>query len=181
MALTLAGNGTVTGLDWGASGGGLVLVAESSFSAVSSVSVDGCFTSDYDNYRVLLDVSGSADGEVLVRLRSASSDYTTNNHVYQHVTASNTTINGARVTAATGIAVVFSRSELSTCGFEVHGPALVRPTHFHSVGFYDAEVPVLRNYSGYHPSAASYDGFTIYPASGTLTGSLSVYGYAKGA
>ena len=32
---------------------------------------------------------------------------------------------------------------------------------------------------GDYANTASYDGFTIYPASGNLTGSVSVYGYSK--
>jgi hypothetical protein len=30
-----------------------------------------------------------------------------------------------------------------------------------------------------HTQATSYDGFTVFPASGTITGKIFVYGYQK--
>ena len=69
LAISAAGNVTGAGLD---------LIVTQSFSAVSSVSLDNCFSGDYDNYRVLVHVkSAAASGFIMMRLRSSGTDAST--------------------------------------------------------------------------------------------------------
>ena len=57
---------------------GLVHINTTTFSAVSSVSVNNCFTSAYENYLILGNVIGTAGTSIAARLRASGTDATTN-------------------------------------------------------------------------------------------------------
>ena len=55
VTLTLpASAGTIATQDYAAGAGGLVHINTTTFSAVSSVSLNDVFTSDYDDYRIVI-------------------------------------------------------------------------------------------------------------------------------
>ena len=56
---------------------GLKLINTTTFSAVSSQSVNDVFSATYDNYKIVCQFSSSADQEVFFRLRASGSDLTT--------------------------------------------------------------------------------------------------------
>ena len=68
----------------GASGGSLVFVTSTSASAVSSVSIDGCFTADYDNYLVVMKGTAAASATHEVRLQYRASASTETGSVYDN-------------------------------------------------------------------------------------------------
>jgi hypothetical protein len=51
---------------------GLVFVAETTFSGAANPFINGCFSSDYQNYRVLIDANASANASLLLRVRSGT-------------------------------------------------------------------------------------------------------------
>ena len=71
------GGGTVTVYDGSAwqqvypNTPGLVYVAGTAFSAASSVSVNNCFTSTYDNYRIMMRITNSAAVNMQWRVRGS--------------------------------------------------------------------------------------------------------------
>lgn len=165
---------------------GLVLVAASSFSAVSSVSVDDCFTSEYDNYRVIVQTTAaSSDGNTNMRLRAASTDASGSDYVWQQVLVQSATVAGA---GSGGLVAQWrwddhdiSVTPTPTLAFDVISPGLAAKTLFTG-----AEVGVASNAtfgfifrSGYHNLTTAYDGLTLLASSGTITGSIYVYGYRK--
>jgi hypothetical protein len=154
---------------------GLVLITTQSFSAVSSVSINNCFSADYDNYRILWDaVNPSGAYDVSVRLRSGGSDNTSaiygRQSIYFYATTVGTDYNDNQ-------RAWVSTSPHDTSGgaavIDIFNPAASSATRMNVVGGRAGSGKV-----GFFLAASfAADGFTFYPTSGSLTGSVYVYGY----
>jgi hypothetical protein len=147
------------------------------FSGASSVSINSCFTSTYDNYKIVAYIKGSADAAGKFRFRTSGSDNTTSNYwwggYYQGYGAT-TTINPETGGGAVNTATISGVSSLAG-GFaaDVFSPLL---TDYTLVCAPSAD-SYNRQYSIQFRATTSFDGFTFYPGSGTVTGSIRVYGY----
>lgn len=155
---------------------GLVLVAAQSFSAVSSVSVNNCFTATYENYRVLLRCSRSTSNVIQYRLRVSGTDSTTNYDLRSAVAAgTNSFTTSASTVQSSGYIQGMSSSDPTWAEMELSSPAIATPTFVsHRASSYvnDISLNLL-----YHNVSTAYDGITIFPSAGTITGTLRVYGY----
>jgi hypothetical protein len=149
------------------------------FSAVTSLSLNGVFTSGYTNYRILFNASGSADVSALVRFRTAGTDATGANYTHQLFVVNNSTISGNRISSATS-GTMSDTFTTAGGGFvaDVFSPALTSHTYYSSNILYNTSTFIIQR-NGTHALATSYDGFTIFPESGNITGTITVYGYAK--
>lgn len=166
---------------------GMVLVATSSFTTASTVSVDGCFTSTYDNYRILLRYASSnaTQSALYIRLRGAGSDNSAASYNSQELLAYSTTVNGNAYNAATawtgGMPVSNSTSLADTLAMDIYGPALAEYTNMHTHNYgYQSNVSqwVIRTSGHQHQVATAFDGFSFYlAASYNITGTVRVYGY----
>lgn len=154
---------TVTGVS-----GGVAHIHTESFSAVSSVAVDSVFDSTYDNYAVIVRNDTSTD--CLVRFRSSAADNTANNYRYA----------GPFVSATTNTAFSIAIRGKGAACINVQSPALAQYTMYQSIGGYpDEGTAVYDVMSGGHNSTTQFDGIKVYPSSGTFSGTISIYGYAK--
>ena len=161
------------------SAAGLVHINTTTFSAVSSVSLNSVFTSTYDHYKALMQVTGSTSQvDLLVRLRASGSDNSTTNYNSNRLKVDNTVVAGDRLTsqaqARAGIAIN------SNADFEItfYNPQLSTATGIGSIniGSQGGDVQTFTVSNGFF-AGTSFDGFTIYPSSGTITGTIRVYGY----
>lgn len=148
-----------------------------SFTSCTSVSLNGVFTADYDNYMIVTynTSTGSLD---LSRLRVAGSDSTaTTDYNDQNLVASSTSVSALRTTSSGYWSMWQSGSNYTPSGTAyIYGPFLAQPTAFRSLNV-DSDAPVLRDYAGTHELSTSYDGITIYTSSTTgRSGLISVYG-----
>lgn len=155
---------------------GLVLVAAQSFSAVSSVSVNNCFTATYDNYRIVANLTASTSASITTRLRLSGTDASGSNYAYRQVYwagsvavySGTSTAWGLTASPATGIDI----------GFDLYGPAKSTPTRSvisgAMVGVGGGDVNATE-----HNLSTAYDGITVLTSTGTMTGSLQVFGYRK--
>ena len=151
-----------------------------SFSASSTVSVNGGFTATYDNYLVVTEfTSSSATGEWYLRLRASGTDATTAYYSAFGFSSFNAdSISGQGTTNGTDkISIGYSNSTLgATASTNVKAPAIARRTLFEYLSNNPASTGNSRFGGGVHTTATAYDGFTLYPASGTITGTVRVYG-----
>lgn len=187
--LTLAQNATgtlyftSTGVSiWNGSAAGsssaLTLITTTSFSAASAMSINNCFSSTYTNYLIQFKL-GVTSGTVDIYYKERSSSTDDSDFYYYGATK---VTNGGTVTG-TGAAntTAFTICNTSTDGYGsiiVYSPAVATNT------YYDWKTmdysPNIVSGGGLHASTpTTCDGFSIIPASSTITGTVSVYGYSK--
>lgn len=155
-----------------------LITAQTIGSAVGSVTVSNVFSATYDAYKIVVSGGvGSADDKLGLQLGASTTGYyagvgTVN---YTGATASNASDDNASSWTRAG--------RQSTVGIALNvdltNPFLATRTII--FGQYIALAAAGAGYnSGYHNVATSYTGFTLTPASGTLTGgTIRVYGYAN--
>jgi hypothetical protein len=156
------------------------------FSGSSSVTLNGVFSNSYQNYRiVLVPTAASVNTRAHFRLASGGVASSTGNYV----------VIGSLVTANGGNTLYTGNNETRVLicdthsGFITYSSAVLDLTspfvassntqyHFTGVGV-ESSATVTRRVdgSGVHWITASYDGITIVPDSGTLSGTIQVYGY----
>ena len=150
------------------------------FSAVTSLSLNGVFTSDYDNYMVVMRNTGNVVDNVVVRLRTSGADATGTNYVDQGLYANGTSVTGFRQTRSYGyINANFNTQGLGTTVY-LFGPNLSQPTAWRSVTEIDVSSGGIYDQAVTHSLSVSYDGFTVLyegSPSNTLTGLLTVFGF----
>jgi hypothetical protein len=169
------------------SSGSVVVSANGSitFTNASNVSVNGCFTGAFDDYRVVLKITGRSSGNwTNMRLRQAGADLVTATYngmqFYAHGTA--TTVQTS--TGATASAVDLGPAVNATADgyFDVYGPALGGYTVCQAnTTVYSSGNNIYAVRSDWqNTTAAPSDGFTLLSAGGTantFTGVLRIYGY----
>ena len=179
----VADSGETTGLKWNNPGtvGGLVHIETQTFTATSAVNFNNVFSSTYDNYRLLINISTASTGNDLrFRMRLATTDNTTSNYNHQGVLFSSTTLTGFRVTGETsGRFGTVDNAKRSATSIDLFSPNLSQTTNFNSHDTLDQATPTLRMISGAHNVASEFDGITILVVSGNMTGTCSIYGYRK--
>jgi hypothetical protein len=156
---------------------GLVLVSSSTFSAQSTVSFNNVFSSAYDNYRVTVNLTPSTAADISFRFRTSGTDNTAASYNRQIVYGgynNTTTANGASGATAFFISYASTTSINLTNSLDVMNPNLSAISWVS--GFYTANNSgglTVNNFG----TTTVFDGFTIYPTAGTITGTIKVYGY----
>lgn len=175
----------------GASDSGLVHIVTTTGTGVSSISLpQGTFTSTYNNYRIIIDVSDSTtDNSFTARLRASGTDNTSsvyNNAVF-YVTSGASTGVAANSTTATSWDIGYMANAASggLIVLEVFNPFASTVT-FASVHQNRLDVAAGSTGNGEmrigtlsHSSTTSFDSLSVIRASGNMTGSIYVYGYRK--
>jgi hypothetical protein len=157
---------------------GLTLINTTSFSAVASQSINDVFSATYNNYAIVVSAVFSNAGSINMRLRVAGSDNTTaNSYVRQVVEANNTSVSTSRATSTGWPLGGFGTALVNLAIVDITNPFLASATGFFSRIERSLDSAVVHISAGTHNQTTSYTGFTIYPDAGTMTGSVSVYGY----
>ena len=159
---------------------GLVLVKSQTIgSAVSSVTVTSAFSSDYDNYKIMISPGASSAGPALLNLTfgSTSTGYYWGfaGTTYSTGAASNSAGNN---TSSIPVGVHNTNGIGLAC--DVIAPNLTKNTIVFAPFTNNATTQNAGIVSGWLNDTTAYTAFTITCASGNLTsGSVKVYGYAN--
>lgn len=148
--------------------------------AVSSVTVNGVFSSTYDNYRIIAsNVDASTNDQQIRILVNGSSSY---NGGYTALALSGASLSGGSLIATSaGVPMFLTSSDNSSWSCDVMNPFLSTRTFF-SAGGSTGYNYVLTGAAGYTLGSESSTGFTFIPGSGTITGgTIRIYGYNNGA
>ena len=162
-----------TGVTVGASG-------KVSFTASTSISLNGIFTSTYDHYKVEIYTTAASTAVLRVVLRSAGTDATAANYDYTLLYANSATPGSATVAANANWTLNASiSSTMMKHNLELTNPFLASMTTAigRSVAYASAVAPLIGNFGGGHRLSTSYDGLTFTTSTGSLTGTIRVYGY----
>ena len=193
--LAIGTNGQVLTVDttvdgkvkWGnaAAASALTFITSNSFTTSSAVSIDNCFTSTYANYFVTVYVQSSQNTEITLRMRVSGSDtagsaYRGNAGIIPHGATSSLEGFGSVVDRSRIMYSVGSQTRAFTINFA--GPQLADQTVWHGTGLganaaYSQQAATAYGYV--HESSTQFDGFTLYPSGGTITGTLRIYGVAN--
>jgi hypothetical protein len=147
------------------------------FSAVSSLSLNGVFSADYDNYMIVLRQLGSLQANMQIRLRASGTDATGSDYTRQYVFADGTSVSGARTSSSNLALLAGVDASLRTGNATyIYGPNLSQPTAARDVSARAYLEATILDYAWTHSLSTSYDGATFSPSSGNITGNVAVYG-----
>ena len=146
----------------------------------TNLSINGCFTSTYTNYKMVMDFDDTGSNGTNVRLRVGGTDNSTaSSYVSQSLQAQASTVSTGRTTFTYWSDPFFGNSN-STNAVEMnfYRPFDADQTGFSTLALNSASGGHLFVACGTHNQATSYDGFSIIIGStDTLTGALRVYGW----
>ena len=161
---------------------GLVLLNTTSFSAVASQSLPAnTFTSTYSHYKLIFNVTGSGVLWIRGRMRTGSTDATTG-YKYQEIYAAGASLSASRSTTYTEFLdlILTGNGTINGIGFfELSHPQETKPTGLLTQNLAVTGTPEFTLRSQVLDNTTSYDSMTFYPTSGTMSGSISVYGFNK--
>lgn len=154
---------------------GLVHLHTETFSAVSSVSLDNVFSSTYDNYRIVTNVTTSANAQIRIRMRSSGTDLTSSYNWGSFSTASTTGYN--QYLSQSEVDLFYVPTGQGSGVVDIFAPYLSLETRLVSDGVSNYLTAARVNVFARVSNTNSYDGFTLYPSNPSFTGTLRVYGY----
>jgi hypothetical protein len=146
--------------------------------AVSSVTVTGAFSSDYDHYKIIISGgAGSTSGATLnMTLGATATGYYFGAIAMTFASASVSSLNGNNTTSWTRVGIANTNNINGE--IELFNPNLAKRTHYNGQYVQTVTNGNAVSSGGLLDNATQYTAFTLTPSSGTLTGgTIYVYGY----
>ena len=148
--------------------------------AASTVSVNGCFTSEFDNYQIVMRITSKSLFDVQARLRVSGTDQVgTSDYRNQFIYATGAT--SPPIAGTNNAYAIMGQGALAESHNEtiILSPYLTAPTFF---GVRNSDNNGTSSYTFMgdtrHGLSVSADGLTLYlSGTGTMTGTLRIYGY----
>jgi len=156
--------------------GALKLVSRTAIgSAVSSVTVSGAFSTDYDAYKIIVTGgTASANGTFTLKLGATTAGYK-----YQQLYGTYSGTSGALGSGAAA-SWAYAGAHLTTgleANIDVDQPFLTTRSFYRCFAPFSSSAGWV---GGYLDDATSYTAFTLTTSTGTITGgNVDVYGYVK--
>lgn len=150
------------------------------FTTVSSVSLNDVFSSNYENYMIMLNViSTASDNIIRLRLRVSGSDASGSDYTSQALVVFGTTVSGSRITSSSSLDIFRQDTSWNGATSFIYKPNLATATQFNTSNGWSYEGARIGLYTGSHSLTTAYTGFSLIPATGTITGTLRVYGITQ--
>ena len=168
---------------WGtAASGSIVLLNRTAFSAVSSQSINSVFSSTYTNYQVIINGYSSALADFKFNYRLSGTDATANSYRSALATYDDlgtyAFIGGTATYLKLG-KIVDSSTQRSSWTILVAEPTANNRKGLSFTGW-NGQTKIYWGGGDYIGSDSSaYDGFTLSCSTGTMTGSVAVYGWKE--
>ena len=177
-----ADSAEATGLKWATpavSASALTLISSQSFSAVTSTTINNCFSATYVNYMIYVNINSATSSDLnYIKLRVSGTDSSAS-YNWVRVVAYDSTVAAATVDSST-LGYLIGTNAADSGGatrIDVYNPALARATYFASKGNrkngssleYESSV-------GNHDVATAYDGLTLITSGSAFAGNIRVYG-----
>jgi hypothetical protein len=149
------------------------------FSGASTVSIDGCFTSTYANYKILINLTdNSAAQAVYFKYRTGGVTNSTSAYYY------------ATIRALTSAATLANYDRGNPATYTLIGETAINNFHGAEVSVYNPQATAKTQLNAFYnypnqfywigstfDATTSFDGINISLSSGTITGTIRVYGY----
>lgn len=150
--------------------------------AVSSLSFNDVFTTNFSTFKIVVDLVVS--GDLSLRLRENGVDFTGSNYLDQRAGFDTTSFSGSRTTATQFVRLLGRIATGAVTATTLNGelviqnPAQADLTAFNSFkGIVSGGNTRLEISAGCVQNTTSFDGFTVFPSAGTMNGKVAVYGY----
>jgi len=158
---------------------GLVFITEVTLSG-TSVNVANCFSSTYENYRLVFSnilITGAAD--IMFRLRSGSTTATGANYQMQSTSVSGGTVSGIADVNVTEFRGCLSGSTYEgSSTVEIFRPFVADTTiSFYTTFGQFSGTYYWRSGGGIHTLTTSYDSLNFYTIGSSMSGTVRIYGY----
>ena len=170
----------------------MVYVASTTFTASNSITVDNCFSSTYDNYKIMIQyLQNTSNSGCFLKFKDSGGVVSTASYGYRaagnfrsgasnlftgYSNIDNLTSTGGIFIASTGAA---TRAYATA---EIYSPNLAQQTNLMGqfMGVSDG-TNILQNITigGWQDSTTQMVGLNIAPIAGTMTGVVTVFGYRK--
>ena len=162
---------------------GLTLITSSTFSSVSSVSLpNSTFSSTYDNYYLTVNFSsGSASGDSFIRFRTSGTDNSSASYFVTgqkiSLTPIQTLIGNSSQTSIAGPYIEASSGTETNFSWTIFNPNLSAVTMMLMNSSTRSFTTDIRS-SGFNGTTV-FDSLTLFPVSGTFSGTYRIYGLQK--
>lgn len=158
-------------------------VGQVTFTTVTSVSLNGVFTSDYNTYRIILEITGhSASAASFMRMRAAGTDNSAASYTDAIHVVTPTTTSRVYHSAATAAEVEYGATGayFGLHVYDVTGASMTQATLLTRMSTYIGAAGMETATGGiYHNVSTVFDGFSIYPGSGNISGRITVLAVNK--
>lgn len=175
---------TLYSINGGTGSTGLHLISTTTVSSQSSLQINNCFSSTYDNYKIVIsNLSASAAGG-LMGMRLGTNVSLTN---YAWIKAGMSTGAATNSTGASGQTywgINFISSSVPAGFFtgDICNPFNSTYSYFNGIGyggFTTGGVWFGQAFAGHYNATTSFTGLYLFPDSGTFSANVSIYGYRK--
>jgi len=159
---------------------GLVYVTSATIgSAVSSVTLNSCFNSTYDAYKIVIaGGTSSTDANLALKLGASATGYYASKLLLVYATNGTFFVCDNNAASWTQASFAIGAGTGLDMNVDLQNPFLAKYTYMS--GYLNAAT-LGGPQSGVHQVATSYSSITITPSAGTLTGgTVTVYGYRLG-
>ena len=150
-------------------------------SGVASFSLaTNTFSSTYDNYLILMQCTATGNYTFSWRGRTSGTDNTNSNYDWRTF-FNDASGGGFNVGANNQTSGSFSDSgsSRSTHTLEIYNPFASQPTQIFARNYINDGNGYVKYGGSQFDATTSFDSLTIFPSTGTITGSYSVFGYNK--
>lgn len=157
---------------------GLVFISSQTIgTAVSSVTVSNCFSSTYENYRIIINSGvASTTSSMQMQLGTTATGYY---DAGSFVAYNSATVTGNVNANATSWLIGQNTVDSLDSIVDLRSPFLAKNTHFTAQFSRSTTTGPNWNVGGYVANTIQYTSFTVFPTTGTITGgTIRVYGYA---
>lgn len=169
---------TPTSVTVGSGSGTVNSLGQITLTGASSATINGVFTSTYLNYRMVCSLSQTAEAEI--RLRYSASGVVTSSNYYQGAgrAAGNVFDNYSITNGAQHVLSLTGNGGGTNISADIYRPNLATTTGFTSLGSgLGSGYGITIFGGGNNQNTTVFDGLHIYPATGTISGTIQVYGY----
>jgi hypothetical protein len=148
------------------------------FSGASSLSLNGIFSTTYQNYKIVANVTGTTTTTLNLRFRASGTDKTSQYYgnsvlmIYNSTSFAGAALNNQSIIQLPAVGIKPNFTTIDIGNVYVASRTLVTTQGFAGDDYLNYSAHALDD-------TVLYDGATIYPGGGTISGTFSVYGYNK--
>lgn len=164
---------------------GLVYIDSGTFSSVSTATVSNVFSSTYQNYKILLEITDNSADNTELTFRLYDGSEITTNYISQKFQGEDSTAEIVKNPTGTDDWPLAPIDQTYTYGAFIqvllNSPQQATATHFSSQGdgTYGTNTLYSSTNTGVHTGTDQATGFAVKVVSGTFDGNYAVYGFAE--